>query len=186
MRQLTSRTANRRPRPLLRMALVFLLSAAGWPALLHATDGGHALGSGSEVTSKPLQELIRRERPKGEIFVAIPQAMMYGEGPGQRPYCSPQIRATNSSNRTVEELIVGVHYKTAGGKSGGTSVTRFFRVKVGKQETHFFYSTITAPNCNGLTGDVEIIRCVYDSGENCTGDVHPVEYGAVPLRMVND
>lgn len=184
MRQHLSSTEIRGPAPLLRVALASLLalSVVG----LHAADGGHALGAGSEVSAKPLQELVRRSRAKGDIFVVIPQALMYGEGQGQRPYCSPQIRATNSSNKTVEELIVGIRYKTAAGKPAGTSATRFFRVKVGKQETHFFYSTITAPSCKGLTGDMEVIRCVYDGGEDCAGDVYPVDYGAVPLRLVEE
>ncbi|HEY0844892.1 MAG TPA: hypothetical protein VGE12_05965 [Noviherbaspirillum sp.] len=168
-------------------AAVFLFLAAWWPASRSiAADGGHSLGAGSQVTGKPLQELIKRTRAKGKVFLAIPQALMYGEGTGQRPYCSPQIRATNSSHLTVEELIVGIRYKGAGGKNAGTSVTRFFRVKVGKQETHYFYSTITAPNCKGLTGEVEIVRCVYDSGDDCSGDVYTVEYGAIPLRIIDE
>lgn len=162
-----------------------LLALLLWPAIPHALEGGHALGAGSQVASQPLQELLRRSRAKGQVFLAIPQALMYGEGKGQKAYCSPQIRATNSSNKTVEEFIVGIRYMNGNGKPSGTSVTRFFRVKVGKQETHFFYSTVTAPSCKGLTGEVDIVRCVYDSGEDCTADVRAVEYGAVPLRIVD-
>lgn len=169
----------------LSCAIAALLLASSWPSVSIAQDSGHALGAGSQVAARPLQELIGKIGSKGVIFVAIPQALMYGEGAGQRPYCSPQIRATNSSNRTVEELIVGIRYKGPTGRSAGTSVTRFFRVKVSKQETHYFYSTITAPNCKGLTGEVEIVRCVYDNGAECDADVRVVEYGAVPLRIVD-
>lgn len=168
------------------VATIILLAVLLWPATPYAVDGGHALGAGSDVSSKPLQELLRRSRAKGVVFLAVPQALMYGEGKGQKAYCSPQIRATNSSNKTVEELIVGIRYMGPNGKAAGTSVTRFFRVKVGKQETHFFYSTVTAPTCKGLTGDVDIVRCVYDNGDDCTADVRPVEYGAVPLRLIDE
>lgn len=181
----TLHTLRARLGQLLRGLAALLLLALSLPSISIAQDGGHSLGAGSHVVARPLQELIGKVGSKGLVFVAIPQALMYGEGSGQRPYCSPQIRATNSSNRTVEELIVGIRYKTASGKGAGTSVTRFFRIKVSKQETHYFYSTITAPNCKGLTGELEVIRCVYDNGAECNNDVRVVEYGAVPLRIVD-
>lgn len=182
----TLHTVRKRPSYFFPVIAALLLLALSWPSISIAQDGGHALGAGSHVTGKPLQELIGKMKNKGLIFVAIPQALMYGEGTGQRPYCSPQIRATNSSNRTIEELIVGIRYKGPSGKAAGTSVTRFFRIKVSKQETHYFYSTVTSPNCKGLTGEVEVIRCVYDNGEACAADVRVVEYGAVPLRIVEN
>lgn len=149
-----------------------------------AQESGHDLGSSSHVSRQPLQELIRKKRAKGLIYVTIPQARVYGEGSGYRAYCSPQIRAINASHKTVEEMIAGIRYKSPEGKGVGSTVTRFHRVKVGKQETHYFYSTINANNCNGLTGDLEIVRCVYESGEDCTEDVRAVVYGAVPLQVI--
>lgn len=142
------------------------------------------LGFTAEVARQPLQELVRKKRPKGQIYVTIPQARVFGEGSGYRAYCSPQIRAINASDKTVEELIAGVSYKAPNGKAIGSTVTRFFRVKVGKQETHYFYSTLEANYCNGLSGEMEIVRCIYENGADCTDDVRTVEYGAVPMKIV--
>lgn len=142
------------------------------------------------IQSRPLQELVHRLRAlremrnDSEIYVTIPQARVYGEGSGYRPYCSPQIRAINNSHRTVEDLIVGIRYKTPDNRSAGSTITRFSWVKVSKDETHYFYNTLNADHCLGLTGEMEIIRCMYDNGTDCAQDVRTVEYGAVPMKII--
>jgi len=143
------------------------------------------LGAAAEVPKQPLQELVKKKRPRGQIHVTIPQARVFGDGLPYRPYCSPQIRAINSSDKTVEELIIGVRYYGKENKEVGSTVTRFFRIKVGKDETHYFYSSVNVNYCEGLTGELEIIRCVYDSGDTCVSDVRTVLYGAIPLHIVN-
>lgn len=143
----------------------------------------NALGASATVAKQPLQELVRHKRPPGQIHVTIPQARVFGDGNPYRPYCSPQIRAINSSNKTVEELVVGIHYYGRENKDVGSTVTRFFRIKVGQDETHYFYSSVGINYCDGLTGDLEVIRCVYDNGEACVNDVRTVLYGAIPLRI---
>jgi hypothetical protein len=169
-----------------RLTLLPVLLAAmlSLPFSAAAQNNNHALGSASEVAPRPLQELIQKKREKGLVYVTIPQARVYGEGSGFRAYCSPQIRAINASHKTVEEMLAGIRYKSPSGKYVGSTITRFFRVKVGKEETHYFYSTINADNCEGLTGELEVLRCVYDNGLDCTNDVRSVEYGAVPIQII--
>lgn len=178
MRLTTTISAGRR---FFQKMLPVLLTALFWQPLAATAQSGQDLGSASEVTPRPLQELVRKKREKGLIYVTIPQAREYGEGSGYRAYCSPQIRAINTSYKTVQDMIVGIRYKSSNKKDVGSTVTRFSKVKVGKQETHYFYSTIDAGNCHGLTGELEIIRCVYDNGEGCADDVRTVAYGAVPM-----
>jgi len=169
----------------LRTATIYVLAVSMLcvPMLASAIDANE-LGATADVAHQPLQELIKRKRARGLVYVTIPQARVYGEGSGYRAYCSPQIRAINASDKTVEELLVGIRYINPTGKSVGSTISRFFRVKVGKQETHYFYSTINANNCDGLNGKMEIIRCVYENGVDCTGDVRSVAYGAVPIEIV--
>ena len=177
----TTKPAGRR---FVLKTLPILLAALLWQPSAAMAQSGHDLGAASDVTPRPLQELVRKKREKGLIYVTIPQAREYGEGSGYRAYCSPQIRAINTSHKTVQDMIVGIRYLARGRKDVGSTVTRFSRVKVGKQETHYFYSTIDAGHCHGLTGEMEIIRCVYDNGVDCTEDVRTVAYGAVPMVIV--
>lgn len=163
--------------------LIYVLLLMACPAA-HA-ESATELGSSAEIARQPLQELVRKKRARGLLYVTIPQARVYGEGSGYRAYCSPQIRAINSSHKTIEEMMVGIRYRGPNGKDVGSTVTRFFRVKVGRQETHYFYSTINADNCHGLTGEMEVVRCVYENGIDCTDDVRTVAYGAVPLQIIN-
>jgi hypothetical protein len=144
----------------------------------------NSLGSAEDVPKQPLQELVRAKRAQGPIFVSIPQARVFGDGVPYQPYCSPQIRAINSSYKTLEELVIGIHYKGAGNKDMGSTITRFRLVKVGKDETHYFYSSLSADFCENLTGELEIMRCVYDNGADCTQDVRTFAYGAIPLQIV--
>jgi len=145
-----------------------------------------SLGASAKVPRQALQELVRIKRPRGVIYVAIPQALIFGLNNAQnKPYCSPQVHATNSSHKTVEELIVGIRYKEDGdkqGKSLGSTITRFFLIKIGSQDTHF-YNAIHASRCEGLIGELEITRCVYEDGTDCSADVQPVAYGSIPLKI---
>lgn len=128
----------------------------------------------------PLQKVIRKERACGPVFVAIPVAYVFGLGTGHSPfYCSPSIRATNSSNAPIEELVFGIDFH---GKNGaaGASVTRLANIKVGDQRTHYFYQ-LTVADCRGLEGRMKVLRCVYSTGEDCVSDVQAVAYGAIPL-----
>ncbi len=142
-----------------------------------------ALGAAEEVAKQPLQELVRKKRVRGQIYVTIPQARVFGTGGPYRAYCSPQIRGINSSHKTVEELVVGIAYQGRDNKAVGSTVTRFFRVKVGKDETHYFYSSINADYCEGLVGKIQVIRCVYENGVDCKGDVRVLPYGAIPMTF---
>jgi hypothetical protein len=162
------------------LRIFFLVLFCGLPAGVRAET---ALGTSAEVARQPLQELVRKKRVRGQIYVTIPQARVFGAGGPYRAYCSPQIRAINSSNKTVEELVTGISYQGRDNKPVGSTVTRFFRVKVGKEETHYFYSSINADYCEGLVGKMQIIRCVYESGVDCTEDVRVLPYGAIPMSF---
>lgn len=161
-------------------AILFLALSCGLPAQAIAES---ALGSSAEIAKQPLQELVLKKRVRGQIYVTIPQARVFGVGGPYRAYCSPQIRAINSSHKTIEELVTGVAYTGRDNKSVGSTVTRFFRVKVGKDETHYFYSSINADYCEGLTGKMQVVRCVYENGMDCTEDVRVLPYGAIPLTF---
>ena len=128
------------------------------------------------------QERLRKERPRGPVFVAIPIAFVYGIGGGSPVYCSPSIRATNSSNAVIEELIVGIDYLTEAGKPAGATITRYADLKVRRQDTHFFYQ-LTVSECRGIAGQVSVVRCVYSTGEDCSSDVQAIGFGAIPLRL---
>lgn len=130
-----------------------------------------------------LQELLQKKRPKGAIFVMIPAAYRYGIGGEKAGYCSPSIRATNSADATVEELIVGIQYMTTASKSfAGETITRFDDIKVRQQDTHFFYQ-LAVSACGGLEGQVTVVRCVYSTGEDCSSVVQAVGFGTIPLRL---
>ncbi len=124
-----------------------------------------------------------RERAKGPILISIPVAYVFGLGGERSPlYCSPSVRASNGSNAVIEELVVGVNYQTAAGVSVGSSVSRFTNIKVKRIESHFFNQLETA-KCSGLRGEINVVRCVYSSGEDCSSDIQAVGYGAIPLQL---
>ena len=135
-----------------------------------------------DIYAPSLQEQIAKEKSRGPIFVAIPVAYRYGIGGENETYCSPSIRATNSSNATVEELIVGIQYLTTAGKPAGETVTRYADIKVHRQDTHFFYQ-LSVPECRGLEGHVSVVRCVYSTGEDCSAAVQAIGFGTIPLRL---
>ena len=164
-------------------AVLLLTSSGMLPARAHAQDTSHHLGASAFVSDQPLQELLKKRRPKGLIYLAVPQAIIVAnEGGTKKASCSPQIQLTNSSNQTLEELVVGIRYKKAG-KTIGSTLSRFYLIKTGKQDMHFFPSVLDASSCEETTGEAEVIQCLYDTGESCGQDVRALEYGAVPLKI---
>jgi len=159
-----------------------LLSA---PSLTVAGTKDH-FSDGKGGADRPLQQVVRHTRKPGPITVAIPVAYVFGMGQDKaRNYCSPSIRAINSSNVQVEELVVGVEYSKIGTNTDvGSTVTRFSSVKVGHQDTHYFYQLGTS-DCRGLEGRGFVVRCVYTNGEDCRNDVQMIGYGLIPLRLRN-
>lgn len=168
-----------------RRSTVLVVGLSASLASFHANDAyadakDQLVGQGG--LSVPLQQVVRVERPRGPIFVVAPVAYVFGLGGERSPtYCSPTIRATNSSNATVEELIVGIEFRNHSGPAGG-SISRFANIKVGTQDAHYFYQ-LTVPDCRGVEGAVEIVRCKYTTGEDCLHDVQVTNYGTIPLRL---
>ena len=140
------------------------------------------LATSKDQSPPSLQVMLHQKRPKGAIFVMIPVAYRYGISSENAGYCSPTIRATNSSNATVEELIIGIQYSTAAGKPAGETITRYDDIKVRRQDSHFFYQLAVA-DCRGLEGQVTVVRCVYSTGEDCSSVVQAVGFGTIPLRL---
>ncbi len=176
--------ARRTSRSTLIATLVGLAALTGvLPVQARAQDASHHLGAGAFVSDQPLQELLKKRRPKGLIYLAVPQAIMVAsEGGNKKPSCSPQIQLTNSSNQTLEELVVGIRYKKAG-KTIGSTLSRFYLIKTGKQDVHYFPSVLDTSACEETTGEAEVIQCLYETGESCAQDVRALEYGAVPLKI---
>lgn len=169
----------------IRLSCAMLLAtlAGLLPAQAHAEDASHHLGASAFVSDQPLQELLKKRRPKGLIYLAVPQAIMVAsEGGTKKSNCSPQIQLTNSSNQTLEEMVVGIRYRKAG-KVIGSTLSRFYLIKTGKQDVHYFPSVLDTPGCEETTGEAEVIQCLYDTGESCVQDVRALEYGAVPLKI---
>jgi len=159
--------------------------------MIAAAQGSSELGAASEVPpGRSLQELLSRSRALRElrknnrVYVSIPQAEVFGEGSGYQPFCAPLLRAFNASSKTVEDLIVGIRFKTSNNKNLGSTIAHFTRMKINAEATNYFYSTINADNCHGVSGEMEIIRCMYDNGMDCTHDVRTVDYGAVPMKIM--
>ncbi|MDX9707134.1 MAG: hypothetical protein RBT86_06090 [Azospira sp.] len=138
--------------------------------------------SGHGGLAQPLQRVIRVERARGPVFVMIPVAYVFGlvDNP-KGTYCSPSIRAVNSSNAPIEELVFGIDFKTRAGQEAGSAIVRFDNIKIGRQDTQYFYQ-LSVSNCHGLEGQVSVVRCTYTSGEECVDDVRVVEHGTIPLR----
>jgi hypothetical protein len=170
------------PTPARARLLRIVLCGAGVALALAdpAVCAPHNLGSMSNLKRQPLQELIKVRRAPGKLYVSIPQAELFGERTGYAPYCSPHVRTINSSNKTVEELLTGISYRNPAGRLVGSTTSRFFQLKVADMETHFFNSVGTN-SCDGLVGEVHVLRCVYEDGSDCSADVVPVAFGAVPL-----
>ncbi len=134
------------------------------------------------IADKYSRELIR-QRDKGPILVSVPVAYVFGLGGDRSPlYCSPSVRATNGSNKVIEELIIGITYRTATGSPAGSSVSRFTNIKVKRIESHFFNQLETS-KCAGLTGELNIVRCVYTTGEDCSPEAQAINFGAIPLQL---
>lgn len=133
--------------------------------------------------SVPLHRVQRNERLPGSIFIAVPVAHVFGTGGDRSPlYCSPSVSATNSSSKAIAELIVGIDFQSKAGQSAGASMARFTDIRVGQETVHSFYR-LPGGNCVGLEGQMEVIRCAYVSGEDCSKDVKPLSQGAIPLRI---
>ena len=132
--------------------------------------------------STALQDILHKKRPRGPVFVAVPRAYPIGVSASERTYCSPSIVATNSSNTLIEELIIGIEYITEAGKRAGTTVTRYSNIKPMLQDTQHFYQLSTS-ECKGIDGQVSVVRCVYSTGEDCSSQVQPIGFGAIPLRL---
>lgn len=140
-------------------------------------------GTKEQLTEKSLQEVLSKERPPGPVSIAVPLAYVFGMGGDRSPtYCSPSIRVTNSARLPVDELIVGIDYQTKDGRPAGTTVTRYDKIKLDRQDTHYFYQ-LPVNDCRGLEGKVTVVRCVYSTGDNCSGDVQAIGFGAIPLHM---
>ncbi|MDH0772683.1 hypothetical protein N5C96_04655 [Delftia tsuruhatensis] len=175
----------------LRAALLCTLMAGGLAATTtgaRAQGVGHRLGSSNHVIEEPLQELVKRRRPKGQIYVSIPQALVIlaNDGMNRRSVCSPQIQVNNSSNQTMEELVAGIRYRKQGNdKSAGSTIARFYVLKVGKQDLTHLSNAIDVGNCDNLTGELEVIECTYSNGADCSADVRALAYGAIPLKIID-
>lgn len=175
-------TAARVSRALLALLLATLLPAGG------AQEAGYQLGTSASVAAQPLQELIKKRRPKGPIYIALPRALvMVREGANRRPRCAPQVLVTNSSNQTIEELVAGIRYTKTDAKAAhnaGSTLARFHLLRVGKEELHYLADALEVDDCANLSAEVEILHCAYDSGAACNDDVRAVAYGAIPMTLI--
>lgn len=165
--------------PFLVLFTWLVCAGSAWPKDVPAARQSE---SGPAGKSESLQELIAKPRARGPIYVAIPVAYRYGIGGEETSYCSPSIRATNSSNATIEELIIGIDYWTTDGKPAGATITRYADIKVRRQDTHYFYQ-LTVTDCRGIEGELSVVRCVYTHGEDCSSDVRAIDFGTIPLRL---
>lgn len=172
-------------RLLLARAFLLLCGVAAWSAGAQVAAGEikEALVGRSGVV-QPLQQVIRVERARGPVFVTVPVAYVFGLSGGDREltYCSPSIQTVNSSNAPIEELIVGIDFQTEAGQNAGSAVARFYSIKIGHEDTQYFYQ-LSVNNCRGLLGQVSVVRCTYASGEDCARDVRVIEHGTIPLQM---
>lgn len=158
--------------------------------LATSSTGVHAAGEVKEAligrggVVQPLQQVIRVERARGPVFVTVPVAYVFGLSGGNQDltYCSPSIRTVNSSNAPIEELVVGIDFQTKAGQDAGSAVARFDGIKIGNQDTQYFYQ-LSVNNCRGLQGQVSVVRCTYASGEDCARDVRAIQHGTIPLKM---
>ena len=165
-----------------RLSVLAIFSACVIVTLAHAeSDDTSFKPSPQVVDGRSLQSIIKTKRGRGPLFVEIPGAYVFGMGtPGSVNYCSPSVRASNSSNSVVEELVIGIDYSKAGVATGST-ISRFRSIKVQQASTRFYYQ-LPVTDCLGLKGQASILRCVYTDGEDCTKDVQIIGYGLIPLQ----
>lgn len=168
-------------RVLRTVAALAMLLAAVTPAAADRVE--HPLGSSAGVADQALQELMNKPRPRGEIYVAIPAAVVYAENTVYKPYCSPSIKVVNSAHETVDEMIFGIRYFAPDRAVVGSTVTRLVQLKVSSEQTQAFHSSLAVASCSGLSGELEVIRCVYHDGEDCKVDVRAVAHGAMSLQQ---
>ena len=170
-------------RPAAALLSVLLGLAAGPAAAEEYT--GHRLGASSQVVRKALQEMLHQpSRSRGQIYLAVPEASIMGLQTAYKPFCLPRVQIINSSNETVGELIFGIRYGIPGNGTAGSTITRISRLEVGREFfDEAFAETLRADTCHGMMGEVEIVRCVYQDGGDCTADVRPLAHGAVPLQL---
>lgn len=149
---------------------------------------GNALGQSRNVLfdeetghTIALQEATSAERPRGPLFIAVPSAYVFGLQ-GGATYCSPSVHATNSSNAMVDELIVGIEYRTLAGQVVGRSVSRFDNLKIQQQDSYHFYQ-LEVSHCKGLEGTINVLRCKYVNGDDCSKDVQATGFGTIPLQI---
>lgn len=165
-----------------RLTLVCLCASA--PPSFAQDNDVNPLGTAATVPNEPLQELLNARRPKGPVYLSIPRAFGIATAQsGGNAACVPQILATNTSNQTLELLMVGIRYRKPNGQEAGSALLRFDIVKVGKEELNRFTNPVAVHACAGVTADVEILRCTYDTGDSCLHDVKAVGYGAIPLTL---
>lgn len=131
-----------------------------------------------------LQKVISRERQRGPLYASIPIAYVFGTGGTQNPhYCSPSVRIANTSNAPIDEIQLGVEYRSlASGKIVASSLTRLTNVKI-KSQSSQFYHHMSLTDCNGLEGILTVVHCKYITGDDCAEDVQAVNFGAIPLQM---
>ena len=166
-------------------------NGGGWLGALVLATGlfaGEACADAKEQLSghgglaQPLQRVIRVERIRGPVLIMIPVAYVFGlTDTPNGTYCSPSIRAVNSSNAPIEELVFGIDFKTRSGQEAGSAIVRFDNLKIGRQDTQYFYQ-LSVNSCHGLKGQVSVVRCTYTSGEDCDRDIKVVEHGTIPLH----
>jgi hypothetical protein len=160
--------------------ILLRMFVATFPILV--TNACAQVDSHKSVIDKYSRELIR-QRDQGPILVSVPVAYVFGLGGDRSPlYCSPSVRAANGSNKVIEELIVGITYRSAAGTPAGSSVSRFTNIKVKRIESHFFNQLETS-KCSGLTGELNVVRCVYTTGEDCSHEIQAINFGAIPLQL---
>ena len=131
-----------------------------------------------------LQQVINRERQRGPLYASIPIAYVFGMGGERSPkYCSPSVRIANTSNAPIDEILLGVEYRSiSSGKIVASSLTRITNVKIKTQDSQFYHH-LGISDCNGLEGILTVVHCKYSTGDDCTRDVLAVNFGAIPLRL---
>ena len=168
----------------MRLSVLVMFSAGVTLTLAHATQSDDVTNpqlSNQVDEKRSLLSITKAKRGRGPLFVEIPVAYVFGLGtPGSVNYCSPSVRASNSSNIAVEELVIGIEYSKAGIAAGST-ISRFRSIKVQQASTRYFYQ-LPVTDCFGLKGQASVVRCVYTGGEDCTKDVQIIGYGLIPLQ----
>jgi hypothetical protein len=126
-----------------------------------------------------------QDRPEvGPILVSIPHTFRLGAPGiviGSSLYCSPTVRVSNSTDQLVDELVLGLEYRSRNGQKISTSTVRVVQLKSGATETRLFIR-VPVSDCDEVgSGTVEVVRCAYLNGKSCQDRVRAVSYGAIPL-----